>query len=164
MQERRHDQDDGRLKAAHFIRLCDAYNVPSLTLQDVPGFLPGKDQEYGGIIRTDARMIYAYVNGETVTVIVPDGERPGKELEWMVVADRPYELAFDPDLHWIKAYSGSRRLEVRDRQAAVTRPVSGDGRVKAPIPGVITRLLVTAGEAVTPGQRVALGQVLAEIT
>ena len=48
------------IKAAHFIRLCDAYNVPIITLQDVPGFLPGTHQEYGGIIRNGARMIYAY--------------------------------------------------------------------------------------------------------
>ncbi|MEW5871876.1 MAG: acyl-CoA carboxylase subunit beta [Chloroflexota bacterium] len=48
------------VKAAHFIRICDAYNIPIITLQDVPGFLPGKDQEYGGIIRNGARMIYAY--------------------------------------------------------------------------------------------------------
>jgi acetyl-CoA carboxylase carboxyltransferase component len=48
------------LKAAHFIRICDAYNIPIITLQDVPGFLPGKDQEYGGIIRNGSRMIYAY--------------------------------------------------------------------------------------------------------
>ncbi|HEX6383742.1 MAG TPA: acyl-CoA carboxylase subunit beta [Anaerolineae bacterium] len=48
------------IKATHFIRVCDAYNVPIITLQDVPGFLPGKDQEYGGIIRNGARMIYAY--------------------------------------------------------------------------------------------------------
>jgi propionyl-CoA carboxylase beta chain len=48
------------VKAAHFIRTCDAYNIPIITLQDVPGFLPGKDQEYGGIIRNGARMIYAY--------------------------------------------------------------------------------------------------------
>jgi propionyl-CoA carboxylase beta chain len=48
------------LKAAHFIRICDAYNIPLLTLQDVPGFLPGKDQEVAGIIRNGARMIYAY--------------------------------------------------------------------------------------------------------
>ncbi|MBN2550773.1 MAG: acyl-CoA carboxylase subunit beta [Anaerolineales bacterium] len=48
------------IKASHFIRTCDAYNIPILTLQDVPGFLPGKDQEYGGIIRNGARMIYAY--------------------------------------------------------------------------------------------------------
>ena len=48
------------IKAAHFIRLCDAYNIPIVTLQDVPGFLPGTNQEYGGIIRNGARMIYAY--------------------------------------------------------------------------------------------------------
>ncbi|MCB8982805.1 MAG: acyl-CoA carboxylase subunit beta [Ardenticatenaceae bacterium] len=48
------------IKTAHFIRICDAYNIPILTLQDVPGFLPGTDQEYGGIIRNGARMIYAY--------------------------------------------------------------------------------------------------------
>lgn len=48
------------IKAAHFIRICDSYNVPIVTLQDVPGFLPGKEQEWGGIIRNGARMIYAY--------------------------------------------------------------------------------------------------------
>ena len=48
------------IKAAHFIRICDAYNIPIVTLQDVPGFLPGKSQEAGGIIRNGARMIYAY--------------------------------------------------------------------------------------------------------
>jgi acetyl-CoA carboxylase carboxyltransferase component len=40
--------------------MCDAYNIPIITLQDVPGFLPGTNQEYGGIIRNGARMIYAY--------------------------------------------------------------------------------------------------------
>jgi len=48
------------IKATHFIRICDAYNIPIVTLQDVPGFLPGTNQEYGGIIRNGARMIYAY--------------------------------------------------------------------------------------------------------
>jgi acetyl-CoA carboxylase carboxyltransferase component len=48
------------LKAAHFIRICDAYNIPIITLQDVPGFLPGRNQEYSGIIRNGARLIYAY--------------------------------------------------------------------------------------------------------
>lgn len=48
------------VKASHFIRTCDAYNIPILTLQDVPGFLPGKQQEYDGIIRNGSRMIYAY--------------------------------------------------------------------------------------------------------
>ena len=48
------------VKTAHFIRICDAYNIPIITFQDVPGFLPGKNQEYAGIIRNGARMIYAY--------------------------------------------------------------------------------------------------------
>lgn len=47
-------------KAARFIRRCDAFNIPLLTIEDVPGFLPGTDQEYGGIIRHGAKMLYAY--------------------------------------------------------------------------------------------------------
>lgn len=58
------------VKAAHFIRICDAYNIPILTLQDVPGFLPGKDQEYGGIIRNGARMIYAYSEASVPKLMV----------------------------------------------------------------------------------------------
>ncbi len=47
-------------KAARFIRTCDAFNIPLLNLVDVPGFLPGTNQEYGGIIRHGAKMLYAY--------------------------------------------------------------------------------------------------------
>lgn len=47
-------------KSSKFIRTCDAYNIPLLTLVDVPGFLPGTNQEYGGIIRHGAKMLYAY--------------------------------------------------------------------------------------------------------
>jgi len=47
-------------KAARFVRTCDAFNVPVLTLVDVPGFLPGTDQEWDGIIRRGAKLIYAY--------------------------------------------------------------------------------------------------------
>lgn len=47
-------------KSARFIRTCDAYNIPLLNLVDVPGFLPGTSQEYGGIIRHGAKMLYAY--------------------------------------------------------------------------------------------------------
>jgi methylmalonyl-CoA decarboxylase alpha subunit len=47
-------------KAARFIRFCDAFNIPLLNLVDVPGFLPGVNQEYGGIIRKGAKMLYAY--------------------------------------------------------------------------------------------------------
>ena len=47
-------------KAARFVRTCDAFNVPIVTFVDVPGFLPGVDQEYGGIIRHGAKLLYAY--------------------------------------------------------------------------------------------------------
>ncbi|MGI6722273.1 MAG: acyl-CoA carboxylase subunit beta [Anaerovoracaceae bacterium] len=59
-------------KAARFIRRCDAFNIPMLTLVDVPGFLPGTDQEFGGIIRHGAKMLYAYCEATVplVTVIL----------------------------------------------------------------------------------------------
>ena len=59
-------------KAARFIRTCDAFNIPLLTLVDVPGFLPGTEQEYGGIIRHGAKMLYAYSESTVpkVTVIM----------------------------------------------------------------------------------------------
>jgi acetyl-CoA carboxylase carboxyltransferase component len=47
-------------KASRFIRFCDAFNIPIITLVDVPGYLPGTDQEWGGIIRHGAKMLYAY--------------------------------------------------------------------------------------------------------
>ncbi|HZS93779.1 MAG TPA: acyl-CoA carboxylase subunit beta [Chloroflexota bacterium] len=47
-------------KAARFVRFCDAFNIPLLTLVDVPGFLPGTGQEYGGIIRNGAKLLYAF--------------------------------------------------------------------------------------------------------
>jgi propionyl-CoA carboxylase beta chain len=48
------------VKAARFVRFCDAFNIPLLTLVDVPGFLPGTDQEHGGIIRHGAKLLYAF--------------------------------------------------------------------------------------------------------
>jgi len=47
-------------KAARFVRFCDAFNIPIITFVDVPGFLPGVDQEHGGIIRHGAKLLYAY--------------------------------------------------------------------------------------------------------
>jgi methylmalonyl-CoA decarboxylase subunit alpha len=47
-------------KGARFVRMCDAFNIPLVTLVDVPGFLPGTDQEHGGIIRHGAKLLYAY--------------------------------------------------------------------------------------------------------
>ncbi|WP_030413128.1 acyl-CoA carboxylase subunit beta [Streptomyces sp. NRRL S-1448] len=57
-------------KAARFVRTCDAYNIPVLTFVDVPGFLPGTDQEYDGIIRRGAKLIYAYAEATVPLITV----------------------------------------------------------------------------------------------
>src|SRR5690242_8401818 len=61
---------DASEKAARFVRTCDAFNVPILTLVDVPGFLPGVDQEHQGIIRRGAKLIYAYAEATVPKVTV----------------------------------------------------------------------------------------------
>ncbi len=58
------------IKAARFVRFCDAFNIPLLTLVDVPGFLPGTAQEYGGIINHGAKLIYAYAEATVPKVTV----------------------------------------------------------------------------------------------
>jgi propionyl-CoA carboxylase beta chain len=60
------------IKGARFIRFCDSFNIPLLTLEDVPGFLPGVDQEHMGIIRNGAKMLYAYAEATVpkITVIL----------------------------------------------------------------------------------------------
>ncbi len=61
---------DASEKAARFVRTCDAFNVPVLTFVDVPGFLPGTDQEWNGIIRRGAKLIYAYAEATVPLVTV----------------------------------------------------------------------------------------------
>ncbi|MFN7588884.1 MAG: acyl-CoA carboxylase subunit beta [Planctomycetota bacterium] len=58
------------LKAARFIRFCDAFNIPLVTFEDVPGFLPGKDQEWGGIITHGAKLLYAYCEATVPKITV----------------------------------------------------------------------------------------------
>src|SRR6202162_3607162 len=62
---------DASSKAARFVRTCDAFNIPLLTFVDVPGFLPGTEQEWGGIIRHGAKLLYAYAEatGPKITLI-----------------------------------------------------------------------------------------------
>jgi acetyl-CoA carboxylase carboxyltransferase component len=61
---------DASTKAARFIRFCDSFNIPLLTFVDVPGFLPGTAQEYGGIIRHGAKLLYAYCEATVPKVTV----------------------------------------------------------------------------------------------
>jgi acetyl-CoA carboxylase carboxyltransferase component len=63
---------DASDKAARFVRFCDAFNIPIVTFVDVPGFMPGTQQEYGGLIRHGAKLLYAYVEATVpkITVIL----------------------------------------------------------------------------------------------
>merc|ERR1711916_315688 len=61
---------DASVKAARFVRFCDAFNIPIVTLVDVPGFLPGTDQEHNGIIRHGAKLLYAYAEATVPKVTV----------------------------------------------------------------------------------------------
>jgi len=61
---------DSSTKAGRFVRFCDAFNIPIITFEDVPGFLPGVNQEYGGIIRNGAKLLYAYCEATVPKVTI----------------------------------------------------------------------------------------------
>ncbi|MEZ5354141.1 MAG: acyl-CoA carboxylase subunit beta [Bryobacteraceae bacterium] len=61
---------DSSVKGARFVRFCDAFHIPILTLEDVPGFLPGAGQEFGGIIRHGAKLLYAYAEATVPKITV----------------------------------------------------------------------------------------------
>jgi propionyl-CoA carboxylase beta chain len=58
------------VKGARFVRFCDAFNIPIVTFEDVPGFLPGTQQEYGGIIKHGAKLLYAYVEATVPKITI----------------------------------------------------------------------------------------------
>ncbi|MDR3563123.1 MAG: acyl-CoA carboxylase subunit beta [Negativicutes bacterium] len=70
-------------KAARFIRTCDAYNVPLISLVDVPGYLPGSQQEHGGIIRHGAKMLYAWAEATVPKITVATGKVYGGAVNAM---------------------------------------------------------------------------------
>ncbi len=61
---------DTSTKAARFVRFCDAFNIPVITFEDVPGFLPGTAQEFGGIIRHGAKLLYAYAEATVPKITI----------------------------------------------------------------------------------------------
>ncbi|MCD1284414.1 MAG: acyl-CoA carboxylase subunit beta [Brevibacterium sp.] len=90
---------DASEKAARFVRLCDAFNIPILTFVDVPGFLPGTDQEYGGIIRRGAKLIYAY--GEATVPLITLITRKAYGGAYCVMGSK--QLGADINLAWPSA-------------------------------------------------------------
>ena len=60
----------GSVKGARFVRFCDAFNIPLITFEDVPGFLPGTNQEFGGIIKHGAKLLYAFAEATVPKITV----------------------------------------------------------------------------------------------
>ncbi|WP_202411075.1 acyl-CoA carboxylase subunit beta [Brevibacterium rongguiense] len=90
---------DASEKAARFVRFCDAFNLPILTFVDVPGFLPGTDQELGGIIRRGAKLIYAY--GEATVPLITVITRKAYGGAYCVMGSK--QLGADLNLAWPSA-------------------------------------------------------------
>lgn len=99
----------------------------------------------------DRSHFVALVDGEEIPVYVPNPDEPAA-VDWMVVGTQAYELTFHRDLDWVQSYLGRHSVTVRDLDTRVARAVSRDGRVKAPIPGLVRRLLVQEGDSVQAGQ------------
>ena len=83
-------------KAARFVRTCDAFNIPVLTFVDVPGFLPGTEQEWNGIIRRGAKLIYAYAEATVPLVTVITRKAYGGA--YIVMGSK--QLGADVNLAW----------------------------------------------------------------
>jgi propionyl-CoA carboxylase beta chain len=101
---------DASEKAARFVRTCDAFNVPVVTFVDVPGFLPGTDQEWNGIIRRGAKLIYAYAEATVPKVTVITRKAYGGAYDVM----GSKHLGADVNLAWPSA-----QIAVMGAQGAV---------------------------------------------
>jgi propionyl-CoA carboxylase beta chain len=115
---------DASEKAARFVRTCDAFNIPILTLVDVPGFLPGIDQEWNGIIRRGAKLLYAY--GEATVPMVTLITRKAYGGAYDVMGSK--HLGADINLAWptaqiaVMGAQGAVNLLYRRELAAAAEP------------------------------------------
>jgi propionyl-CoA carboxylase beta chain len=114
---------DASEKAARFVRTCDAFNIPVLTLVDVPGFLPGTDQEWNGIIRRGAKLIYAYAEATVPKVTVITRKAYGGAYDVM----GSKHLGADVNLAWptaqiaVMGAQGAVGILYRNQLAAVAK-------------------------------------------
>jgi biotin carboxyl carrier protein len=91
------------------------------------------------------------IDGKTLRVALPHSTDKDA-VTWALVDDASYEVVVDRQLRWIKSSRDLHRLQLHDLEMPVAHPASGDGRVKAPIPGTIVRVLVRSGQPVETGQ------------
>ncbi|MFD9207768.1 acyl-CoA carboxylase subunit beta [Streptomyces sioyaensis] len=117
-------------KAARFVRTCDAFNVPVITFVDVPGFLPGTDQEYDGIIRRGAKLIFAYAEATVPLITVITRKAFGGAYDVM----GSKHLGADLNLAWptaqiaVMGAQGAANILHRRTLAAIEDPAAQDER------------------------------------
>jgi propionyl-CoA carboxylase beta chain len=119
---------DASEKAARFVRTCDAFNIPVLTFVDVPGFLPGTDQEWNGIIRRGAKLIFAYAEATVPLVTVITRKAYGGAYDVM----GSKHLGADINLAWptaqiaVMGAQGAVNILYRKQIAKVAEESGGD--------------------------------------
>ena len=119
------------MKGARFVRFCDAFNIPLITFEDVPGFLPGTVQEYGGIIRHGAKLLYAFAEATVPKITVITRKAYGGA--YCVMASK--HIRTDFNYAWPSAEiavmgaggRGQHPLQARDREG---RRSGGDARAE----------------------------------
>jgi propionyl-CoA carboxylase beta chain len=122
---------DASEKAARFVRTCDAFNIPVLTFVDVPGFLPGTDQEWNGIIRRGAKLIYAYAEATVPKVTVITRKAFGGAYDVM----GSKHLGADMNLAWptaqIAVMGAQGAANIVHRKVLAAEMAKPDGDVEA---------------------------------
>jgi propionyl-CoA carboxylase beta chain len=124
---------DASVKAARFVRTCDAFNVPLVSFVDVPGFLPGVAQEHGGIIRHGAKLLYAYCEATVPKLTVITRKAYGGAYDVM----SSKHIRGDMNLAWptaeiaVMGADGAVAIIFKDELAAAEDPVAERARLVA---------------------------------
>lgn len=133
-----------------------AVTIDGYTFEVELGLPPAVQKVVTGCSRDemDAETMTVMVDGQPAQVAAPGLNRAvvGDEVEWFIVDGRSYEVVVDADMRRLRSQGGIFSLEVKDLGVNAARPQTGDGRVKAPIPGLVTQVMIGVGDEVETGQ------------
>jgi propionyl-CoA carboxylase beta chain len=124
---------ESSVKAARFVRFCDAFNIPLITFEDVPGFLPGTRQEWGGIIRHGAKLLYAYCEATVpkLTVVVRKAYGGAYDVMSSKHIRGDYNVAWPTAEMAVMGAEGAVNILYRDRIAKAADPAAERQRLIA---------------------------------
>ena len=121
------DSDASR-KAARFVRFCDAFNIPIVTFVDVPGFLPGTAQEYGGLIKHGAKLLFAYAEATVPKITVITRKAFGGAYDVMASKHLRGDINYAWPTAQIAVMGAKGAVEIIFRQDLATRKRSPSAR------------------------------------